>query len=155
MSGVLERWSEDIQIIKKIVVATDGSDTAKRSVDYAIDLSRKYDAKLVILHVLSVLIPRGSVSSVSDKLYQEDRPKASILLEDAQKKAKESGVESTAELVEDHMPVYGEIIACAEREEADLIVVGTKGRSGVARLLLGSVASGVVTYSPIPVLVVK
>jgi nucleotide-binding universal stress UspA family protein len=124
-------------------------------VDYAIDLSRKYNAKLVILHVLNLLIPGGSVSSISDKLHEKDRRKASLLLEDAQKKAKENSVESTAELVEDHMPVYGEIIACAEREGADLIVVGTRGKSGFTKLLLGSVASGVVTYSPIPVLVVK
>lgn len=94
--------------------------------DYAIDLSRKYNAKLVILHVLNLLIPGGSVSSISDKLHEKDRRKASLLLEDAQKKAKENSVESTAELVEDHMPVYEEIIGCAEREGADLIVVGTR-----------------------------
>lgn len=150
--------SEPIQAIiniKKIIVATDGSDTSKRAVDYAIDLSRKYNAKLVILHVLNLIISGGSVSSISDKLHEEDRQKARLLLEDAHKKAKENSVESTAELVEDHMPVYGEIIACAEREGADLIVIGTRGTSGFTKLLLGSVASNVVTYSPIPVLVVK
>ena len=47
------------------------------------DLSRKYNAKLVMLHVLNILIPRGSVSLISDKLHEEDRRKVSILLEGA------------------------------------------------------------------------
>jgi nucleotide-binding universal stress UspA family protein len=62
---------------------TDGSDTSKRSVDHAMDLSRKYNAKLVMLHVLNLLIPRGSVSLISDKLHEEDRRKTCILLEGA------------------------------------------------------------------------
>lgn len=153
-----EILSEPIQTIisiKKIIVATDGSNTSRRALDYAISLSRKYNAKLVVLHVLNLIVPPGSVSSISNKLHEEDRQKAYLLLEDAHKKARENGVESTAELVEDHMPVYGEIIACSEREGADLIVIGTRGTSGFTKLLLGSVASNVVTYSPIPVLVVK
>lgn len=118
-------------------------------------MAKKYDAKLVVLHVLNLLIPPGSISSISDKIHEDDRKKARLLLEHAQNKAKENSIESTAELVENHMPVYGEIIMCAEREGADLIVVGTRGKSGFTKLLLGSVASGVVTYSPVPVLVIK
>lgn len=71
--------SDHIQIIiniKKIIVATDGSDTSKRAVDYAIDLARKYNAKLVILHVLNLIIPGSSGSSISDKLDEkiDERP---------------------------------------------------------------------------------
>ena len=51
--------------------------------------------------------------------------------------------------------VYGEIIQYAEKENIDLIVIGTRGRSGVKKLLLGSTASGVVTYADCPVLVTK
>jgi nucleotide-binding universal stress UspA family protein len=51
--------------------------------------------------------------------------------------------------------VYGEIIQYAEKESIDLIVIGTRGRSGVKKLLLGSTASGVVTYAHCPVLVTK
>lgn len=57
--------------IKKIIVATDGSDNSKRAVDYAISLSRKYNAKLVILHVLNLIVPGSSVSSISDKLHMK------------------------------------------------------------------------------------
>jgi nucleotide-binding universal stress UspA family protein len=51
--------------------------------------------------------------------------------------------------------VYGEIIQYADQENIDLIVIGTRGRSGVKKLLLGSTASGVVTYADCPVLVTK
>ena len=51
--------------------------------------------------------------------------------------------------------VYGEIIQYADQENIDLIVIGTRGRSGVKKLLLGSTASGVVTYAACPVLVTK
>ena len=66
-----------------------------------------------------------------------------------------NNIESTAELAEDHMPVYGKIIMYAERDGSDLIVVETREKSGFTKLLLGSVASGVVTYSPAPVFFVK
>jgi nucleotide-binding universal stress UspA family protein len=52
-------------------------------------------------------------------------------------------------------PIVGEIVDYAERENIDLIVIGTRGRSGLKKMLLGSVASGVVTYASCPVLVVK
>jgi nucleotide-binding universal stress UspA family protein len=51
--------------------------------------------------------------------------------------------------------VYGEVIQYADKENIDLIVIGTRGRSGVKKLLLGSTASGVVTYANCPVLVTK
>lgn len=147
--------SEEIPTISKILVAIDGSETSERALDYAIGLAKQYSARLVILHVLDLLIPPGMLTSTSDKLHEDGRRKARLLLENAQKKASEKNVQSMAELVEDHMREYGEIIMCAEREKVDLIVVGTRGRSGFTKLLLGSVASGVVTYSPVPVLVVK
>lgn len=145
----------EIPDIKKIVVATDGSETSNRAVDFAIGLAKKYGSRLLILHVLNLALPPDLLPHTTGKLFEEDRRKARLLLEHAQKRATDNGVDSTAELVEDHMRPYGEIILCAEREGADLIVVGTRGRGGFTKLLLGSVASGVVTYSPTPVLVVK
>jgi nucleotide-binding universal stress UspA family protein len=53
------------------------------------------------------------------------------------------------------MSVEGAIVNYAERENVDLIVIGTRGRSGITRMLLGSVASEVVTYAHCPVMVVK
>jgi nucleotide-binding universal stress UspA family protein len=53
------------------------------------------------------------------------------------------------------MSVVAALVNYADEEEADLIIIGTRGRSGIGKMLLGSVASGVVTYAPCPVLVVK
>jgi nucleotide-binding universal stress UspA family protein len=58
-------------------------------------------------------------------------------------------------VIDSPLSVVAAIVNYADREKADLIVIGTRGRSGVSRMLLGSVASGVVTYAPCPVLVVK
>jgi nucleotide-binding universal stress UspA family protein len=59
------------------------------------------------------------------------------------------------DVIDSPLSVVAAIVNYADREKADLIVIGTRGRSGVSRMLLGSVASGVVTYAPCPVLVVK
>jgi nucleotide-binding universal stress UspA family protein len=53
------------------------------------------------------------------------------------------------------MSIDGTIIEYAESEDVDLIIMGTRGRSGFAKLLLGSIASAVVTYSPCPVMIIK
>ena len=140
--------------IKKIIVATDGSEMANRALDYAISIAKTYNAKLIIFHALNLIISPSSMSTVSSKMHEEERKEAAFY-SNTRKIGQEKNVESTAELVEDHMQPYGEIIMCAEREGADLIVIGTRGKGGFAKLLLGSVASGVVTHSPIPVLVVK
>jgi nucleotide-binding universal stress UspA family protein len=74
-------------------------------------------------------------------------------------KEKENGIVTTINLSSDvivpNKSVIAEIVDYAENNNIDLIVIGTRGRSGVRRLLLGSVASGVVTYAHCPVLVIK
>jgi nucleotide-binding universal stress UspA family protein len=64
-------------------------------------------------------------------------------------------VKMSTKVILTQVAVYGEIIQYAEKESIDLIVIGTRGRSGMKKLLLGSTASGVVTYSHCPVLVTK
>ena len=69
--------------------------------------------------------------------------------------ARENNVQLRTELINSQRPVDYVLLEYAEKENIDLIVVGTRGRSGFKKLLLGSIASGVVTYSHCPVLVVK
>ncbi len=71
------------------------------------------------------------------------------------KTAKENNLKIKDEIVESPMSVEGAIVNFAEKENTDLIVVGTRGRSGFSKKLLGSVALGVVTHAPCPVIVVK
>ena len=70
-------------------------------------------------------------------------------------KEENSNVKMSTKVILTGVAVYGEIIQHAEKERVDLIVIGTRGRSGFKKLLLGSTASGVVTYSHCPVLVTK
>jgi nucleotide-binding universal stress UspA family protein len=60
-----------------------------------------------------------------------------------------------ANVIDSPMSVVAALVNYADAEKADLIVIGTRGRSGIGKMLLGSVASGVVTYAPCPVLVVR
>jgi len=61
----------------------------------------------------------------------------------------------TATVIVTEESIYGEIIQYVEKEGIDLIVIGTRGRSGIKKLLLGSTASGVVTYASCPVFVTR
>lgn len=69
--------------------------------------------------------------------------------------AKENNIQLKTELINSHRPVDYVLLEYAEKENIDLIVVGTRGMSGFKKILLGSIASGVVTYAHCPVLVVK
>ena len=71
------------------------------------------------------------------------------------KKAKENGLAAKSEILEEGTSIVGTIVEFAENEGIDLIVVGTKGRTGFRRLLFGSVAQGVTVYAHCPVLVVR
>jgi nucleotide-binding universal stress UspA family protein len=70
-------------------------------------------------------------------------------------RAKQNKIDLRTELVKSHRRIDYVILEYAEKEDIALIVIGTRGRTGLGKLLLGSVASGVVTYSHCPVLVVK
>jgi nucleotide-binding universal stress UspA family protein len=70
-------------------------------------------------------------------------------------KVKNPNIKVSTKVILTGIAVYGEIIQYADQENIDLIVIGTRGKSGVKKLLLGSTASGVVTYAACPVLVTK
>jgi nucleotide-binding universal stress UspA family protein len=69
--------------------------------------------------------------------------------------AKENNIPYKSEIIEGPVSVEATIVDYAEREKIDMILMGTRGRSGFTKMLLGSVASKVVTYSPCPVMIVK
>ena len=80
---------------------------------------------------------------------------AKTWLENFKQDAKKDNIEFKAELISSHRPVDYVILEYAEENNVDLIVVGTRGRSGFKKLLLGSPASSVVSYAHCPVMVVK
>jgi nucleotide-binding universal stress UspA family protein len=143
------------QKISKILVGVDGSQESLHAVDYAVDVARKYDAQVIALNVIlcDVTIFGPAVPRYMSELKQE----AQSYLDKVKEKTKTIGnnrLQLITEIIESASAVRG-IVDFAEKEKADLIIVGTRGRSGFTKLLLGSVASGIVTYAYCPVMVVK
>lgn len=146
----------------KIVVPVDGSKMSMHAADRAIGIAKKYGAQLAVVHVVnidqyiqSIGVYRLSYPDPIKKRIDEAKEQAARWFIEIQKKAEQNSVAAKFEVVDTALSVVGAIVSFAERENADLVVIGTRGRSGFAKLLLGSVASGVVTYAPCDVLVAK
>lgn len=144
-------------------MCVDGSESSARAVDHAIEIAKKHDAQLIALNVvvsqLGYAYSSGAFgmvtpSAINDLLYKS-KQEAKKWFDDVEKKAAAQGVRFKTEMVASPTSVVPAIVDYAEKNKVDLIVTGTKGRSGFAKLLLGSVASGVVTYASCPVMVVK
>jgi nucleotide-binding universal stress UspA family protein len=147
----------------KILVAIDGSEISMKAAVYAIDIVKKNKSQLIALTVLDISTPRRISSSFITaptyglKELEEKRKEAQQWLDKFEKlAAKENNVKLKSEIIEDPISRVGSaIVDYAERENVDLIVIGSRGRTGFKKMLLGSVASDVVTYAHCPVLVVK
>ena len=150
----------------KILVAIDGSETSLKAADYAIEIAgENNDASLFAIHVL----PSQVGYAYSSDIYgSATSTSISELLEDIKKEAEKwfdkikqktyvrnKKIQIKTEVVVTDRSVVGTIVEYAEHENIDLIAIGTRGRSGFKKMLLGSVASGVVTYAHCPVMVVK
>ncbi|MCC2648514.1 MAG: Universal stress protein [Nitrososphaeraceae archaeon] len=147
----------------KILVAIDGSEISMKAAVYTIDIVKKNKSQLIALTVLDISTPRRISSSFITaptyglKELEEKRKEAQQWLDKFEKlAAKENNVKFKSEIIEDPISRVGSsIVTYAERENVDLIVIGSRGRTGFKKMLLGSVASDVVTYAHCPVMVVK
>jgi nucleotide-binding universal stress UspA family protein len=150
----------------KILITVDGSEESMNAADYAIAMAKKEDndAQLIALHVLfsqtgyaysTNMFGLVTPSSINE-LLQDAKHEAQQWFDKIKEKMYENGdVQLKTEVVVSPTSVVGAIVDYAERENVDLIVIGSRGRSGFKKLLLGSTASGVITYATCPVLVVK
>ncbi len=138
--------------IETILVATDGSPASAAASDAAIDLAQRLDARLIVMNVVNVPDVTAA-SAIFPGTVVSAREEAATIARVVADDARRCGVAATY-LVWEGQP--GEaIVAAAEAESADLVVVGTHGRSVIGRLLLGSVSEYVVRHSRVPVLVVR
>ena len=140
-------------IISKILVAIDGSDASMDAVDYAISISKEYNAELYALHVIRADVDLFGPHETSEFMTRM-RDEGEKYLNKVKLKANEKNIQIKTEIISS-INISGGILNYAEENNIDLIVIGTRGRSGFKRLLLGSVASHAVTYAHCPVLVVK
>lgn len=138
---------------RHILVPVDFEPCSQRALEVAVDLAQTFDAKLTLLHAWEVPAYSYASSYVSADLW--------TLMEGA---AKKQLAESLAE-VRKRMPQARSVLVCGpagfeivkaiERENIDLVVIGTHGRQGLSRVFLGSVAEKVVRGSSVPVLTVR
>ena len=140
---------------KRILVPVDGSETSNRAVVAALQMARENGGRIRLLHALDELAYLSGYEYSAD-LLNAARDQGSRVLEDAQVMAKSAGVPVDGKLVETAGRRLGELVAEEARNwEADLVVVGTHGRRGMSRILLGSGAEQVLRLAPVPVLAVR
>jgi nucleotide-binding universal stress UspA family protein len=141
-------------LFSKILVAIDGSDASMDAADYAISLSKEYNnAELYALHVIRADVDLFGPHETSEFMITM-RTEGKKYLNKVRLKANEKNIQIKTEIISS-TNIAGGIVDYAEENKIDLIVIGTRGRTGFKKLLLGSVASHVVTYAHCPVLVVK
>jgi nucleotide-binding universal stress UspA family protein len=136
----------------RILVPTDGSEGVERAIEHAVEVARINDAAVYGLYVLSTdayagLAMESSWESV-DRLLREDAEEAVGRVREVADAIDDSLTVETA--VVEGKPSR-EIVRYAEENDCDLVVMGTHGRGGIDRLLLGSVAESVIRASSIPV----
>jgi nucleotide-binding universal stress UspA family protein len=139
---------------KTILVPTDFSERSTSALEYAIHLAAKLGATVHVAHAFELPIvgfPDGTMT-ITAEMASRIIDAAQKALNDIEKNYGQRGVKLTTSL-EQSDPRDG-VIAAAKKAGADLIVMGTHGRRGLSRALIGSVAESVVRTSPIPVLTV-
>jgi len=145
-------------MFKRILLATDGSPASEHAARLAVDLARTHGAALTALYVVDPYPysgvgeanPLGFQAYMSSAMQHASHAHGQVMALCEQ----EPRVPFHPRLSEDMGAAAG-IVEAARQTEADLIVVGSHGRTGMARLMLGSVAAKVVAESPIPVLVAR
>jgi universal stress protein A len=143
--------------IKKILVAIDFSKLSYEALDYAIDLARDLGARLSVIYVVEPLEfagvdVLGGTPIATQSIVDEHLKQAKLELERV-KTRKLAGLEGATTAVRMGRPAE-EIVAAGGKGKANLIVLGTHGRSGLSHLLMGSVSERVVRHSQCPVVVV-
>jgi nucleotide-binding universal stress UspA family protein len=137
---------------RRILAATDGSPASQRAVAEAARLAKANSGRLILLYVANTAAPEAS-AKFWDNVRRAFLEEGQAVLEEAEKVADEIDVPLKTRLEEGYPSER--IVEVARAEEADLIVVGCRGRSKLAKMLLGSVASRVIAAASCPVLVVR
>jgi nucleotide-binding universal stress UspA family protein len=139
---------------KRILVATDFSETSDSALDYAIDFAKAVGAKITVAHVYELPIygfPNGAMVATAEVATQIMTAAQEAMKATGAARAG-SGVELTPLVRQGN--TSAEVRAIAEEVGADLIIIGTHGRSGLSHALLGSVAEKIVRTSTLPVLTI-
>lgn len=130
-------------IYSKILVGVDGSEDSMKAADHAVAMAKLHNAKLLAVHAIPSQMRLGGYSSKG------------VTSVSPEYLAREAGIEVETKKTSSGYSAGQVIVDLAEKENIDLVVVGTRGTTGFKKLLLGSTALEVVTYSDCSILVVK
>lgn len=144
--------------IDTILVPTDFSDDANKAISTAMELAPLFGARIVVLHAYHLEIPMATpmgdgAYTLPSGFFEELEAQATAQVEKIAKELSEVGTEVTGIAVQQSASVA--IVAQAESLPADIIIMGTRGNTGLKHVVLGSVAERVVRMAPCPVLTVK
>ena len=143
--------------IRRILVPIDGSKCSLNAARYAVKLAKDENAQLFCIHLM-VGIPYGYTTSASatDQYFSDMEEKVESWFDKVRDMAKHECIpELKAEIFRDTKSVIASIVDYASSKGIDLIVIGTRGRTGLKRFLMGSVANGIVQHAHCPVLLVR
>jgi nucleotide-binding universal stress UspA family protein len=151
--------------ISRILVAIDGSEESMRAATHAVTMARIYDAELLTLTVINTQpwfyssTPYGwADNQTMEKVHEKDREEAQHWLNQIKANAEDIRIKIISTkilMVPTTSSTSAAIVNYAEQNNVDIIILGTRGRSGLKKMLLGSTALGVLTYAHCPVMVVK
>jgi nucleotide-binding universal stress UspA family protein len=137
-----------------IVVGVDGSEASTDAIKMAASIAGPMDVHLTLVHVKRpIILSPDPYEHLIDEMRLQAERESNAILEEAVRNAEAAG--ATVEILSPEGPVAESLVFIAEERKALMLVVGSRGRGAVARVMLGSVADRAVHISKVPVLVVR
>jgi len=144
----------------KILVALDGSDHAQKALDTAIKLAQRCDGELILFHAIQLSALRGDyhamVTPAARKIYRGlGREQGEAILDQAEKTAKNMGLHKVFRSIVEADSTAKAILSAADTSGINLLVLGTRGLTGLREMAMGSVAHKITAAAKCPVLIIR
>ncbi|MGY5148085.1 MAG: universal stress protein [Candidatus Nitrosopumilus sp. bin_7KS] len=142
--------------MKNILVPFDGSGYSQKAFEKALEIAEKFESKLTVMTVLQSKLSDSAGISLErlQEIQDEEEDTATVMLKKLEEQANSKKIPFSIAII--HNPSSSDgIVAFAGKNNVDLIVMGSHGRTGFRKMVLGSVANGVVGHAKCPVLITK
>jgi len=149
----LKIWSI---LLEKILVPFDGSGYSQKAFEKALEIAEKFDSKLILVSVLQSKVGDSTGISLErmQEIQDEEKEAATTMLKNLESQVTGKNISFHMEVIHNPSSADG-IVTFAEKNCVDLIVIGSHGRTGFRKIVLGSVANGVLAQAKCPVLITK